>query len=153
MVHQALFIHIDEAFVSINGYESNKHHLNMEEQVKLLGEWSSPFTYRVIWALKLKNINFKYIEEDLNNKSALLLQYNPVHKKVPVLVHGGKPVLESVFILEYIDEIWPINPLLPNDPYRRSQARFWVKFIDEKVIAFISKSIYLLILFNLIYFI
>ncbi|XP_039129086.1 LOW QUALITY PROTEIN: probable glutathione S-transferase [Dioscorea cayenensis subsp. rotundata] len=107
----------------------------MGEKVKLFGSYASPFSSRVELALKLKGVPFENIEEDLANKSALLVQYNPVHKKIPVLLHGGRPVIESLIILEYIDETWDGNhAILPKDPFERALARFWVKFIDDKVL-------------------
>ncbi|XP_022718693.1 glutathione S-transferase U7-like [Durio zibethinus] len=100
--------------------------------LKLLGTRQSMFLQRVVWALKLKGIEYEFIEEDLFNKSSLHLKSNPVQKTVPVLIHGQKAIPESKIILEYIDETWKERPNLPQDPLERAYMRFWAKFIDEK---------------------
>ncbi|CAI9103333.1 OLC1v1001796C1 [Oldenlandia corymbosa var. corymbosa] len=106
----------------------------MAEEVKLFRTWSSPYALRIVWALKLKGIEFETIFEDITNKSPLLLQHNPAHAKVPVLLHNGKPVCESLIILEYIDETWTHNPpLLPQDPLEKASSRFWAHFGDHKL--------------------
>ncbi|KAI3824686.1 hypothetical protein L1987_06155 [Smallanthus sonchifolius] len=105
------------------------------EKVKLFATWSSPFVKRIVWALKLKNVEYEIIYEDLANKSPELLKYNPIHKKVPVLVHNEIAICESLVILEYIDETWnDVCPLLPKDPLDKAKERFWAKFGDEQVL-------------------
>lgn len=102
-------------------------------EVKLFGMWAAPAVRRVEWALKLKGIEYEYIEEDLSNKSPSLLQYNPINRQVPVLLHNGKPLVESLVILEYIDETWKDNPILLKDPYERAMARIWALYSDYQV--------------------
>ncbi|ONK62818.1 uncharacterized protein A4U43_C07F8450 [Asparagus officinalis] len=104
----------------------------ISSQVKLYGMWASPAVRRVEWALKMKGVEYEYVEEDLSNKSRCLLEYNPVNKQVPVLVHDGRPVVESLVIIEYIDEVWKEKKILPEDPYERATARSWAVFAEDK---------------------
>ncbi|KAI3429923.1 uncharacterized protein J3R85_008411 [Psidium guajava] len=105
-----------------------------ENRVVLHGTRVSLYSARVELALKVKGIEYELVEEDLMNKSEALLRFNPVHKKVPVLVHNGKPIAESLVIIEYIDENWKEGPrLLPQDPYERAKVRFWAGFLHQQL--------------------
>ena len=105
------------------------------DELKLLGSLASPFALRVKLALSFKGPSYEYIAEDLQSKSNLLLSSNPVHKKVPVLIHNGKPICESQIIVQYIEEAFESTgpSLLPADPYERAIARFWAAYVDDKV--------------------
>ncbi|XP_020551690.1 glutathione S-transferase U17-like [Sesamum indicum] len=103
--------------------------------VQLLGAWSSPYSNRVELALKLKSVEYEFVEEAFYaKKSERLLKANPVYQKVPVLIHDEKTVCESLVIVEYIDEAWTGKgpSILPSDPYERAIARFWAGYIDQK---------------------
>ena len=109
----------------------------MADEVIVLDHEHSPPANRVRIALKEKGVAFVSKQEDLpNKKSSLLLEMNPVHKQIPVLIHNGKPICESLIIVEYIDEVWnDKSPLLPTDPHDRAHSKFWADYIDKKVIS------------------
>ncbi|PVH48159.1 hypothetical protein PAHAL_4G264100 [Panicum hallii] len=107
-------------------------------EVKLYGAWGSAHAAMARNALALKGVRYEYVEEDLDNKSETLLRLNPVHGKVPVLVVDGRPLAESLVIIEYADEAWPEGrgyppALLPGAPRARAAARFWARFFHDEV--------------------
>jgi glutathione S-transferase len=106
-----------------------------EAAVRVIGLWPSPFVIRVLIALKLKGVEFEFVEEVVGRKSELLLRSNPVHKKIPVLLHHGKPISESLIIVQYIDEVWSSGApaFLPVDAHARAVQRFWAQYVDDKV--------------------
>ncbi|XP_059596420.1 probable glutathione S-transferase [Vitis vinifera] len=77
------------------------------DHIVLLDFLGSPFGMRVRLALAAKGIEYQIEEEDsTQSKSSLLLKLDTVHKKIPVLIHNGKPICESLIIVAYIDEVW-----------------------------------------------
>ncbi|KAJ7565121.1 hypothetical protein O6H91_02G048800 [Diphasiastrum complanatum] len=103
------------------------------DSVKLLILRASPYAMRAILGLEAKGVKYELIEEDLSAQSQLWLESNPVYKKIPVLLHGGKAIPESLFIVLYVDEAWPERAaFFPKDPYARAMTHFWGDFIDKK---------------------
>ena len=74
------------------------------------------------------NIDGKQFE----NYSDWYLKINPTGF-VPALVHDGKTIVETTVINEYVEDVFPQNPLRPADPYWRARMRIWTKYIDEYV--------------------
>ncbi|KAJ4803582.1 Glutathione S-transferase [Rhynchospora pubera] len=111
-----------------------------KDEIKLIGGWASPFVMRPRVALNMKGVVYEMTQETVGKKSDLLLKSNPVYKKIPVLIHNGKPICESMIIVEYIDETWSDGAsILPPDPYDRSIARFWTAYVDDKIPDLIRK--------------
>ncbi|KAJ4812784.1 Glutathione S-transferase [Rhynchospora pubera] len=103
------------------------------KEIKLFGAALSGYATMVHHALRLKGVSYDYVNVDLKNKSEEFLRMNPVHKKVPVLVVDGKPIAESLVILQYVDDTWKQPPFMPQDVYLKSKVRFWADFIYQKM--------------------
>lgn len=50
---------------------------------------------------------------------------------VPVIVHDGHIIVESMVICEYLDEVFPDPALKPADPIGRATMRVWAKLPDD----------------------
>ncbi len=52
---------------------------------------------------------------------------------VPCLVVDGRPLAESVAILEYVEEVFPEPALLPRETWRRARVRQVVELVNSGV--------------------
>ena len=90
-----------------------------------------PFSQRCILALTEKGVDFENRRVDLTKKCEFLEDLSP-YRRVPVLKHGDQAIYESSVINEYLEEICPQPALLPADPARRAEARFWIDFCNTR---------------------
>ena len=58
---------------------------------------------------------------------------------VPALLVDGRPLVESNFINEWLDETFPDPPLMPSDPWARHDLRLWAKYIDDHCLPAVQK--------------
>ena len=94
--------------------------------MKLYGFWRSLATFRVRIALNMKGLPFEETMVNLPKGEQFLPEYKAVNPQsvLPALVDGeGPPLFQSMAILEYLDEMHPQPPLLPQDPRDRARVR------------------------------
>lgn len=49
----------------------------------------------------------------------------------PVLVHDGRQIAESLFMIEYLEDAFPEQPLRPKEPIAHARILAWARFINE----------------------
>jgi len=97
------------------------------DQLTLYSYWRSSAAYRVRIALNLKGLSYQTIPVNLVRDGGEQLgeDYRIINPQglVPVLLHEGHVLTQSMAICEYLDEVFPQSPLLPADAVERAQVR------------------------------
>jgi maleylacetoacetate isomerase len=94
--------------------------------------WRSSCSYRVRLAFAYKKIAYEPVFVSLGDGQQLASEYrkkSPIGH-VPCLVVDGREVVESVAILELMDELWPDPPLYPKEIWARTRVRTLVETIN-----------------------
>jgi maleylacetoacetate isomerase len=96
--------------------------------VKLYSYFRSSAAYRTRIALHLKGLAFDtvsiHLTKDGGRQHAPEFRAVNPQKRVPALaLDGGEVLLQSLAIIEYLDEVYPDPPLLPNEPIARARVR------------------------------
>lgn len=93
--------------------------------MKLHGYYRSSTSYRLRIALELKGLQYDYIGVNLlegEQKGEAFASRNPFGS-VPMLEAGGRDRVQSMALLEWLDEAYPERPLLPAGIEDRYLAR------------------------------
>jgi maleylpyruvate isomerase len=94
--------------------------------MKLHGYFRSSASYRVRIALNLKGLRAEHLSHHLRKgeqRAPAFLAINP-QGLVPALESdAGDVLIQSLAIIEWLDETRPEPPLLPQDPLRRAKVR------------------------------
>jgi maleylpyruvate isomerase len=96
--------------------------------MKLYSYFRSSAAYRVRIALNLKNLAYETIAVHLvkdggHNKRPEFRAVNPQMRVPTFVAPSGEVLIQSLAIIEYLDETHPDPPLLPKDPIARAQIR------------------------------
>lgn len=89
--------------------------------------------YRVRIALRLKGLEAERVVVDLvagEHRSEWFESLNP-QRMLPVLEDGGVTVVQSLPIIEYLEEVCPEPPLLPAD----TAGRAWVRGFAQSIVS------------------
>ena len=93
--------------------------------MKLYTFFRSSAAFRARIALNLKGVNFESLPKAFaknEHRSSEYLELNP-QGLIPALDIGDAVISQSMAIIEYLNDVIPSPPFLPNDPLGRARVR------------------------------
>ena len=115
----------------------------MAARIRLYSYWRSSCSHRVRIALGYKGLDYEYVAVDITSPEELGGAYRERSPSgyVPCLVYDGLPYVESVAILELLEERHPSPALLPSDLHGRARVRALVEMINSGIQPLQNRSV------------
>jgi maleylacetoacetate isomerase len=100
----------------------------METRMKLYSYFRSSAAYRARIALNLKGLPYEtvsvhLVKEGGHNRRPEYRAVNPQMRVPALIAPGGEVLIQSLAIIEYLDETHPEPPFLPKNPIARAKVR------------------------------
>jgi len=104
-------------------------------ELVLYNYWRSSSSHRVRIALAWKKLAYRYVAVNLlaEEQSAEAHRGRSPTGYVPCLTIDGMPYVESVAILELLEELHPEPALYPRDPHGRARVRTLVEIVNSGI--------------------
>ncbi len=104
--------------------------------MKLYGYWRSSSAWRVRIALALKGVDYTYVPVNLlrgDQTGEAHRARNPM-AQVPVLeLPTGERLVQSMAIVDHLEQRWPDPPLFPSDPIARANAFALAELVNSGI--------------------
>jgi len=93
--------------------------------MKLYNFFRSGTSHRLRIALNLKGLDYEYVPIDLRTEQHLGPEYKALNPQglVPALEDGGRVLIQTPAIIEWLEEKYPTPALLPSDLDARARVR------------------------------
>ena len=101
--------------------------------MKLLASLASPYTRKVRVVLAEKKIECETQLVDVAPVENAVNAHNPLGKIPTLLLDDGSALYDSRVIVEFLDQVSPLNRLIPADIRERVQVRRWEALADGVV--------------------
>lgn len=107
--------------------------MRLSLKLVLYNYWRSSASFRVRIALAVKKLAYDSVAVNLLKSEQRTAEHrarSPMGH-VPCLFIDGQPFIESVAIIELLDDLAPDPPLYPRDPYARARVRALVEMVNS----------------------
>jgi glutathione S-transferase len=98
--------------------------------MKLIGSPSSPFVRKVRIVLAEKKIDCAFEEAVPNAPGSKVPEYNPLGKIPALALDDDRRLYDSRVIVEFLDNVSPLNRLIPAENRERSEVKRWEALAD-----------------------
>ena len=104
---------------------------DISDEIKLYQFHVSPYCGKVRAVLRYKNI--PYTVQPVHPVDRRQLLWVSRQRRVPVLTHGPRAIVDSTAIVRYLEDIVPLPSVYPRGRRSRAQALLWEDWADESL--------------------
>jgi glutathione S-transferase len=104
--------------------------------MKIFQVQGCPFAHRARIALEEKKLPYEVVYFTPRERPAELAAVSPDAKSPTIFDDDGKTIVwNSMVVIEYLEERYPDQPLMPRDARDRARARLMMREVEDKLMA------------------
>ncbi len=98
--------------------------------MKIIGSTTSPFVRKVRIVLAEKKIDYEFDKHDPWAPDSQVPRFNPLGKVPALLLEDGRSLYDSRVIAEFLDNVSPVNRLIPAGNREKTEVKRWEALAD-----------------------